>query len=73
MAEPLQVGLVLLAAGAAQRMGRLKQLLPVQGQPLIRHVTERLLPAGPSPVVVVLGAQAEELAQRCQACRCIRS
>ena len=54
-------GLILLAAGAASRMGRLKQLLPVHGRPLVRQVVENLLPAGLSPVVVVLGAQAAEV------------
>ena len=52
----------MLAAGAARRLGRPKQLLPVAGVPLVRCVVENVL-AGPfSPVVVVLGAQADEVA-----------
>lgn len=55
-------GLVLLAAGGSRRMGRTKQLLPVGGQPLVRHVTEQALQARAAPVVVVLGAEAERIA-----------
>lgn len=61
MAEPSRCGLILLAAGASQRMGRPKQLLPIHGKPLVRHVVENVLPAGFSPVVVVLGAGADEV------------
>ncbi|MDQ5981092.1 MAG: hypothetical protein QG602_4070 [Verrucomicrobiota bacterium] len=53
--------LVLLAAGASKRMGRPKQLLPVEGQTLLRHVAERVLQAQVSPVVVVLGAEFEQI------------
>jgi molybdenum cofactor cytidylyltransferase len=56
-----QCGLILLAAGASRRMGRAKQLLPVQGQPLLRLVAERVLTAKVSPVVVVLGAEAKQI------------
>jgi len=62
MPEPFRCALLLLAAGASRRMGRPKQLLPVAGRPLLRHVTERLLAAPVSPVVVVLGAQAADIA-----------
>lgn len=42
-------------------MGRPKQLLPIKGKPLVRHVTEIVLRAPVSPVVVVLGAEAKEI------------
>ncbi len=61
MTEPLQCGLVLLAAGGSSRMGRPKQLLPLNGRPLVRHVAEIVLAAPVSPVVVVLGAHAGEI------------
>lgn len=61
MADGFQCGLILLAAGASRRMGRAKQLLPVQGQPLLRLVTERVLKAKVSTVVVVLGAEAKQI------------
>ncbi len=54
-------GLIVLAAGASRRMGRPKQLLPIGGVPLLRHVVENLLEGPVAPVVVVLGAQAEAI------------
>jgi CTP:molybdopterin cytidylyltransferase MocA len=62
MPEPFRCGLILLAAGGSRRMGRPKQLLPIAGRPLLRHVAERLLAAPVSPVVVVLGANAAAIA-----------
>jgi molybdenum cofactor cytidylyltransferase len=40
-------------------MGRLKQLLPVDGQPMVRRVVEAVCAAGLAQVVVVVGAEAE--------------
>jgi len=54
-------GLVLLAAGASRRMGRPKQLLPIGGRAMIRHVVESLGEAPIAPFVVVLGAGAEDI------------
>ncbi len=62
MTEKPTCGLVLLAAGASTRMGRPKQLLPVHGKPLLRHVVESALAEPVSPVIVVLGANAMEIA-----------
>ena len=56
-------GLVLLAAGASTRMGRPKQLLPMYGgRPLLRQMAESALIEPVSHVVVVLGANAVEIA-----------
>lgn len=47
---------VILAAGAARRFGRLKQLLPWQGATLLNHVIQQVLDAASlSSIVVVLG------------------
>ena len=55
--------LILLAAGASTRMGRPKQLLPMYGnRPLLRQVVESALVEPVSPVIVVLGANAAEIA-----------
>jgi molybdenum cofactor cytidylyltransferase len=55
---------IILAAGASTRMGRPKQLLPMQGQrqgqSLLRQMAETALVAG-GPVVVVLGAHQEQI------------
>ena len=42
-------------------MGQPKQLLPIRGKPLIRHMAESAVAAPVSPVVVVLGAEAEKV------------
>lgn len=53
-------GLV-LAAGSSRRMGRPKQLLPVDGQPLLGLVTSRVSASRLDEVVVVLGGNAAEI------------
>ena len=55
------VGIVLLAAGGSTRMGRPKQLLPVAGQSMLRRAASAAVGSGCTPVIVVLGAQAEAL------------
>lgn len=54
------VGVVILAAGAATRMGAVKQCLPFRNRSLLRHTVEEALTSGCHPVVVVLGAHAEQ-------------
>lgn len=56
-----QVGLVILAAGAASRMGQPKQLLNYQGQPLIRHVVTVAQQSRCQQIQVVLGAYAAQI------------
>lgn len=53
------VGLLLLAAGSSSRLGRSKQLVRFEGQSLLRRAAQAAVGSGCSPVVVVLGAQAE--------------
>jgi len=60
MANPT-VAAVILAAGGSTRFGAPKQLLPWQGRPLIAHVADMAWMAGLSPVVVVVGAEAEQV------------
>lgn len=54
---------VVLAAGAAERLGRPKQLLPWEGVPLVRRATETALHAGLNPVIVVCGAYSDEVVE----------
>lgn len=54
-------GLILLAAGASTRMGRPKQLLEIDGRPLVLRAVEAALAAPVWPVVVVLGAHADQV------------
>lgn len=62
MPDAPSTALILLAAGASTRMGRPKQLLPVEGKPLLRHVAEVALASPVHPVVVVVGANADVVA-----------
>ena len=57
----LPVAAVILAAGAASRMGQPKLLLSWNGEPLICHAARTALNAGLAPVVVVTGAGASEI------------
>jgi len=54
----MQVGLVLLAAGNSSRLGQSKQLVEINGVPLLRKSTEVALQTK-FPLVVVLGANAD--------------
>jgi CTP:molybdopterin cytidylyltransferase MocA len=54
-------GVVILAAGPSSRMGSPKQLLPVDGKPLLLRSVEAALASAAWPVVVVLGAQADQI------------
>ncbi|MEU4334971.1 NTP transferase domain-containing protein [Micromonospora lupini] len=55
---------LLLAAGAGRRLGRPKALLPYRGRLLVDHAAAILTAAGCQPVVVVLGAQADQVRAR---------
>ena len=59
--SPAGTALIILAAGASTRLGRPKQLLPFRGRSLLRHAAETALASVCRPVVVVLGAGAEQL------------
>jgi len=54
-----QVAAVILAAGGSTRFGQSKQLLDWGGISLLAHVADVALAAGLSPVIIVLGCQAE--------------
>lgn len=58
---PPPVAAIILAAGGSTRMGELKQLLPVDGQPMVRRVTQMACAAGLAQVIVVIGAQADRV------------
>jgi molybdenum cofactor cytidylyltransferase len=52
---------IILAAGAASRMGQPKLLLPWKGRALIHHAAYTALIAGLAPVIVVAGARMLEI------------
>jgi molybdenum cofactor cytidylyltransferase len=57
-AHPSPHGAILLAAGASSRLGRPKQLLEIDGEPLLRRAARALLASDPLELVVVLGHDA---------------
>ena len=56
----METGALILAAGASSRMGRPKQLLVWDGEPLVRRMARIALEVNCSPVGVVTGAHAEQ-------------
>jgi len=60
--ETAQVAAIVLAAGGSERMGRPKQLLPIRGRPMVRHVIKVVAATGLAQVIVVTGAHAEAVA-----------
>lgn len=58
----MHIGAVILAAGSASRFGSPKQLLALNGMPMIRRVATTALQASLNPVVVVVGAHGESVA-----------
>lgn len=52
------VAIAVLAAGESKRLGRPKQLVEIDGVPLVRHVAERCIALRGGPVGVVVGANA---------------
>ena len=52
---------IILAAGGSTRFGKPKQFLDWKGQPFVRVVAQKALEAGLSPVVVVIGANTEQV------------
>jgi CTP:molybdopterin cytidylyltransferase MocA len=57
----MTIAALLLAAGESTRMGRMKQLVPWDGRPLVQWQAEQLRDGGADEVVVVLGYRAEEI------------
>ena len=60
---PAKIGAIVLAAGGSLRMGRPKQLLLIDGQPMVRRVVQAVCGAGLDQVVVVTGAHAAGVVQ----------
>lgn len=57
------IGAIVLAAGSSERMGQLKQLLPIGERTMVAHVTAAVVALGLAQVVVVTGARAGAVAK----------
>jgi molybdenum cofactor cytidylyltransferase len=55
------IGAVILAGGSSSRLGRPKQLLDLEGKPLLQHAVDAAADAGLPEIVVVLGHRAPEI------------
>lgn len=56
-----RVAAIVLAAGEAKRMGRPKQLIEWNGRPLVAHVVQQAIEAALEPIIVVIGAYADQV------------
>ena len=56
------IAAVILAAGSSFRLGRNKLMGLIDGEPLVRRVTRRVLASGVTTAVVVVGHEAERVA-----------
>jgi CTP:molybdopterin cytidylyltransferase MocA len=62
----MRVAGLLLAAGAGRRFGTPKALVPLDGKLFVDSAAELLKAAGCDPVVVVLGAKADEVREKAE-------
>jgi molybdenum cofactor cytidylyltransferase len=58
-----KIAAIILAAGASTRLGQPKQLLKLQGQSLIRRAAVSVIDGGCDPVIVVTGAESQQIVQ----------
>lgn len=61
---------ILLAAGTSTRMGRNKMLLDLGGETVLRRAARRAIDGGVSPLIVVLGSQADRAAKELAGLEC---
>lgn len=57
-----QTAIILLAAGESSRLGEPKQLLDLDGEPLVRRVARQLIDLEAGPIGVVVGARRDLIA-----------
>lgn len=70
MASESAIAGILLAAGMSSRMGQNKMLLAVAGESVLRGGARRALAGGVSPLIVVLGAEADRAAAELEGLPC---
>lgn len=55
------IAAIVLAAGKSARLGRPKQLLELEGRPLLQHVIDAVADSSVDEIIVVLGHEAERI------------
>jgi molybdenum cofactor cytidylyltransferase len=70
MASGSAIAGIVLAAGMSSRMGQNKMLLAFAGETLLRGAARRALAGGLSPLMVVLGAEADRSAAELEGLPC---
>lgn len=63
MSSAKNTGAVILAAGASSRLGKPKQLLKHNGKSLLQNTIDTAIASDVDPVIVVLGANAEQVSK----------
>jgi molybdenum cofactor cytidylyltransferase len=61
-APPPKHGAIVLAAGASRRLGRAKQLIEIDGEPLLRQAARAVLATRPHDAIAMLGHDADRIA-----------
>ena len=61
----VRIAAIVLAAGASQRLGELKQLIRLNGEAMVGRAARICREAGCDPVIVVLGFRAEKILEQC--------
>lgn len=61
MKQPAKISAILLAAGQSKRMGRLKQLMPLERSTVVEKAVDNLLGSAVDEVIVVVGYEAEDV------------
>ena len=56
-----KIAILILAAGAASRMGSIKQLLPWNGEPLLAHILKTAMSSAAHSTTLITGANAETI------------
>jgi molybdenum cofactor cytidylyltransferase len=64
MSQRPVVGVVVLAAGRSTRLGQPKQLLPVDGRPLLQRTLDAVARSKLSPKILVLGGYADQIREQ---------
>lgn len=59
----MKIGVMILAAGAASRMGKAKMLLPCNGQSILEHIIAELKALQPQAICLVTGKYHEAISQ----------